>query len=136
MLKHRGVGYDTIRDNMEGTEKDLELVQETFALLGDGPLHALMKHLPAIVTVELPDGPVNDVYVSPQVEQILGYTPEEWLAVPDMWGERLHPDDHDWAMELALDSAKKGERFHAEYRMLHRDGRVREADAVYAKVDR
>ena len=32
-------------------------------------------------------------YVSPQVEELLGYTPEEWLAGTGLWASRLHPDD-------------------------------------------
>ena len=32
-------------------------------------------------------------YVSPQVEAILGYTPDEWLAISRDWDKRIHPDD-------------------------------------------
>ena len=32
-------------------------------------------------------------YVSPQVEAILGYTPEEWLAMSSDWDQLIHPDD-------------------------------------------
>ena len=32
-------------------------------------------------------------YVSPQVEAILGYTPDEWLTISSRWAELIHPDD-------------------------------------------
>ena len=32
-------------------------------------------------------------YVSPQIEAILGFTPEEWCDDPELWASRLHPDD-------------------------------------------
>src|ERR1044072_896874 len=38
-------------------------------------------------------------YVSPQIEQILGYTPEEWMADAGLWARRLHPDDRERALE-------------------------------------
>lgn len=33
------------------------------------------------------------LYTSPQIELILGYTPEEWIADPTAWYEWVHPDD-------------------------------------------
>ena len=38
-------------------------------------------------------------YVSPQVEEILGYSPEEWTANPDLWAKLLHPEDRERALE-------------------------------------
>ena len=35
----------------------------------------------------------SSVYVSPQIEDLLGYTPEEWLNDPELWPRLLHPDD-------------------------------------------
>ena len=32
-------------------------------------------------------------YVSPQVEEILGYKPEEFIRDPGLWASRLHPED-------------------------------------------
>ena len=37
-----------------------------------------------------PDG--RWTYVSPQVEEILGFTPAEWISDPGLWARRLHPD--------------------------------------------
>ena len=33
------------------------------------------------------------IYISPQVETILGYSPEEWRDDPALWGSLIHPDD-------------------------------------------
>ena len=38
-------------------------------------------------------------YVSPQIEAILGYSPEEWCDDPELWANRLHPDDRDHVIE-------------------------------------
>jgi diguanylate cyclase (GGDEF)-like protein/PAS domain S-box-containing protein len=38
-------------------------------------------------------------YVSPQVEEILGYSPEEFKEDPGLWARLLHPDDRAHALE-------------------------------------
>jgi PAS domain S-box-containing protein len=57
-------------------------------------------------------------FVSPQIERVLGYTPEEWCADPGLWAERLHPSDREEV--LAREAARRGEG--EDYRLLHRDG--------------
>src|SRR5260221_14385310 len=62
-------------------------------------------------------------YVSPQVEQILGYSPEEWMADPNLWAERLHPDDRERALEQ--ETRAIGDESVVppiDYRMITRDG--------------
>jgi diguanylate cyclase (GGDEF)-like protein/PAS domain S-box-containing protein len=63
-------------------------------------------------------------FVSPQIERILGYTPEEWTADPMLWFKSLHPDDADHAMAFE-DSRLIGLDVHppAEYRLRAKDGR-------------
>ena len=53
----------------------------------------LLEQLPIIVYVNPLDQIGNTTYISPQIERILGYKPEEWLADPKFWQSRLHPDD-------------------------------------------
>jgi two-component system cell cycle sensor histidine kinase/response regulator CckA len=62
-------------------------------------------------------------YVSPQIESILGYTQEEWLADSKNWVRFVHPDDHG-AVQDAEDACIKGLAFQAEYRITRKDGRV------------
>src|ERR1700761_931063 len=62
-------------------------------------------------------------YVSPQIEWILGYTPDEWCADPGLWASRLHPDDVGRVLEeeAFMATGELGTAA-AEYRLLHRDG--------------
>jgi two-component system cell cycle sensor histidine kinase/response regulator CckA len=61
-------------------------------------------------------------YVSPQIEAILGYTPEEWLAIARDWDEHVHPDDLPTVM-AAEEQSKLGVPFQAEFRVRRKDGR-------------
>ena len=61
-------------------------------------------------------------YVSPQVENILGYTPEEWLALSHNWDQHIHPDDLPVVI-AAEEQSKDGFPFQAEFRVRRKDGR-------------
>ena len=63
-------------------------------------------------------------YVSPQLHAMVGFTPGEWLAEPDMWVRRLHPEDRERVLRQFRDACASGGRFASEYRILDRDGRV------------
>ena len=61
-------------------------------------------------------------YVSPQVEQILGYTQDEWLSISRNWAQLIHPDDLP-TLVAAEEASAKGEPFQAEFRIRRKDGR-------------
>jgi two-component system, cell cycle sensor histidine kinase and response regulator CckA len=61
-------------------------------------------------------------YVSPQVETILGYTPDEWLSISHNWASLLHADDVATVM-AAEEASKSGLPFQAEFRIKRKDGR-------------
>jgi diguanylate cyclase (GGDEF)-like protein/PAS domain S-box-containing protein len=63
-------------------------------------------------------------YVSPKVQQITGYSAAQWLSTPDLWLERVHPDDRDKVMQ-AQQSLQFGGVLAHEYRFLHADGSCR-----------
>jgi diguanylate cyclase (GGDEF)-like protein/PAS domain S-box-containing protein len=85
----------------------------------------LIERLPAIVYASELGEHGRWRYVSPQIEDILGYTPEEWLADPSLWSRLLHPEDRERALEQET-RRTIGNRNPPplDYRMLTRDGRV------------
>ena len=84
----------------------------------------LVEQIPAIVyTAEFgADGHWS--YVSPQIEHLLGFEPEEWVSNASLWFEQLHPDDRDRALEDERRSHSTG-ALTSEYRMIARDGTVK-----------
>lgn len=92
--------------------------------MADGMYRTLLEQLPVVTFVAQLGQDASDIYVSPQIESLLGFTQQEWLEDPVLWYERLHPDDKArWNIEfsrfLTLD-----EPFQSTYRFLARDGRV------------
>ena len=87
----------------------------------------LVEQLPGMVylkSIEGGDEPGHVLYVSPQIEQILGYRPDEWLVDPTAWTRRLYPDDAHSLREAYRRVEHTGDNFTAEYRMFAKDGRV------------
>jgi diguanylate cyclase (GGDEF)-like protein/PAS domain S-box-containing protein len=102
-------------------------------------LRAIVENVPAIVyTAEA--GPSGRwLYVSPQVELLLGFSPEEWMADSGLWFRQIHPDDQARVtLEEEGQWQKRALGGASEYRMLTRDGRVvwvRDVGAVIADED-
>jgi len=85
---------------------------------------SLVEKLPVVTFMASLDDAVQELYVSPQIETLLGFTQAEWLDNPVLWFEQLHPDDRDkWVTEFAR-TCSTGANFRAEYRLFARDGRI------------
>jgi PAS domain S-box-containing protein len=85
---------------------------------------ALVEQIPAVTFMAPLDGSTSALYVSPQIEELLGFTAQEWLDEPFLWFRQLHPDDQArWTEDFAR-TCFSGERFRAEFRFLTRDGRI------------
>ncbi|MEP6758164.1 MAG: PAS domain-containing protein [Actinomycetota bacterium] len=84
----------------------------------------LLENLPAVVYEMDPDDDRRTRYVNRKIEELLGYTMEEWLDQPDMWTEVLHPDDRE--LELAAHdlASSTGDPWQREYRLIGAEGQV------------
>jgi PAS domain S-box-containing protein len=80
----------------------------------------LVEEVPAISYVAETGALGPFLYMSPQVETILGYSAHECLADPSFWWNHLHPDDR--AKATQEDTWQEGRLFQIEYRMLRPNG--------------
>jgi PAS domain S-box-containing protein len=85
---------------------------------------ALIERVPAVVYEMGPDDERQTLFVSPHVEQVLGYTRGEWLDQPDIWIELLHADDREVVLAAHDRNSETGEPWDLEYRLIASDGRV------------
>jgi PAS domain S-box-containing protein len=85
---------------------------------------ALVEQIPAVTFMAPLDGTTSELYVSPQIEELLGFAAQEWLEDPFLWYRQLHPDDQVRWTESFARTCFSGERLRAEFRFLARDGRV------------
>jgi PAS domain S-box-containing protein len=84
----------------------------------------LVEHVPAIVYQVAPDDDRHTIWVSPAIEDALGYTREEWLDQPDMWMELLHRDDREPTLAAHDEHNASGAPWSREYRLIASDGRA------------
>ena len=109
-----GVVYD-VTERVRAEERLREAEQK---------YRTLVEQVPAVTYVDrVTDGPDEPLYTSPQIEDMLGYTPEEWLE-GRLWPERLHPDDRERVLAADERFETGGEPFSEEYRLFAKDGSV------------
>jgi len=106
------------------TLRDMTELQRGRAHLfeAEAKYRSLVEHIPAVVYLD----PVNEdelsMYVSPQVHDLLGITPEQWLTDFYAWRSHVHPDDVDRAWDEYQDAYNGHVPLNHEYRMIHEDG--------------
>ena len=89
----------------------------------DARYRALVEELPLVTYVSALDTPGFSTYVSPQLEDLLGYTPDEWLATPGLFWEVIHPDDAERVRSEHRIGYGNAETFSTQYRLRAKSGR-------------
>jgi len=87
----------------------------------------LVEQLPAvtyldIVNDSIQSGEFNTSYISPQVEGLLGYTPDAFYKDPGLWPRLIHPDDRERVLARNAEHYKSQRFFIDEYRMFTKKG--------------
>jgi diguanylate cyclase (GGDEF)-like protein/PAS domain S-box-containing protein len=83
----------------------------------------LVEELPIVTYVDAIDDRGSTIFISPQIESLLGYSVEEWITDPDLWVKLLHPDDRDRVLAENMRHNATAEPFRMEYRLFAKDGR-------------
>jgi diguanylate cyclase (GGDEF)-like protein/PAS domain S-box-containing protein len=100
-------------------EQEVRRLQEN-----EARYRTIVEEIPVVTYVDAVDRTSSTIYISPRVQDMLGYTPEAWMSDPDLWPKLLHPDDRDWVMAENARTNASWEPFKIEYRLIARDGRV------------
>ena len=103
------------RELLAGREAQVALVE------AEARYRNLIEQIPAVVYAD--DGE-HTTYVNPQIERMLGVSPEAYQADPDLWLRMVHPDDRA-RVEAQSEAFLAGEGADLDdYRMVRPDGRV------------
>lgn len=84
----------------------------------------LVERLPVVVYVAVANeqGALQAEYVSPNIEQLCGYTSQEILSDPYLWIQRIHPEDRPEALEVYRRHLSERRPWDQEYRLIRKDG--------------
>ena len=90
---------------------------------------ALLEGLPLVTWLTEPGDRGSTLYVSPSIEELTGYSPNEWANGSGLFEKLLHPEDRERVLAEPPEEAPA----RLDYRLLARDGRavwVREESAL------
>lgn len=114
LVEYQAVGRDITKRKLA----------EQALLESEKKYRTLVEQIPAITYIAAINENSTTIYVSPQIENILGFSQADWLAGQDNWYKHLHPEDRTRVLyELHL-FHESSIPFRTEYRMLTREGRV------------
>ena len=83
--------------------------------------YSLIANIPSVTWITNSKG--ETTFISPNVEKIYGYTPEEIHEAGEiLWFRRIHPDDVEMVKEAYGCLFKKTNQFDVEYRIKRKDG--------------
>ncbi len=101
------------------------LVDVTARKHAEARFRTLAEQLPLITYIDTPySSDEAAAYVSPQVEDILGFSFEEWESSPTFFVDHLHPDDRERVRTAQRAARETGTPLEIEYRFLAKDGGV------------
>jgi two-component system response regulator HydG len=114
----------SIEEAMTAPPGSIQGLAEPRATLPEAQYRTLVEQLPAVTFMASFSQGLREVYVSPQIQELMGYTQEEWLRSPKLWLDSLHPDDAErWHADFAP-LVFEGKPFRGVYRFFAKDGRI------------
>ena len=101
---------------------------EEQARVAEERFRTIVERTPAITYQEVTDQSYDPgstlIYVSPQIERILGYSAELWSTNPGFWVTVMHPDDRQSVLDEGGRTVDSREAYRQDYRMIAANGRV------------
>lgn len=88
----------------------------------EGQFHDLLDHLPCVAYSVRAGEPGEIIFISGNVEELLGYPPDAFYADNTLWSRCIHPDDLERVATTGLASLTRGQSFVTGHRIVHRSG--------------
>jgi two-component system sensor histidine kinase/response regulator len=107
-------GYIGIKQDVSERRRQEEAVRQS-----EEKYRLLVTNIPDIVWTADSDG--RCIFLTPNIEKIYGYTPQE-ICESGVWYERIHPEDAGRVREQYVEMLRTGNGMSTEYRIQRKDG--------------
>jgi PAS domain S-box-containing protein len=97
---------------------------EELLRLAEARYRTLIEQLPLVVYIDALDEYSSAIYMSPQIEGMLGYPVQDWLDDRAFFLKVLHPADRERVLAEVERTRVTEEPFRCEYRLVGQDGQV------------
>lgn len=108
--------FDLMADKLQEREELLRSAEARY--------RSLVEEIPAVIYSYSIGEHSRPLYISPQVQEILGYSAEEWMSDQNLWSSRIFAQDCATVTSNMEQARKNGEDFQAEYRFRARSERL------------
>lgn len=98
-------------------------------------LDAIIQSVPGLiydVTVDLKTSQQRVNFISDYIEQMLGYTSDDWSTNPKFWEDIMTPNDLENALTVAQSAYEDDRPGNVEFRCRHKDGHTVFAEAFFS----
>jgi PAS domain S-box-containing protein len=92
-------------------------------LQAEAKYRTLVEQVPLATYINDVTLPIQTTYMSPQIEEMLGYPVSDWLK-PDFRAQVIHPEDRENVLAELQRTYEKAQSFKLEYRLIAADGRT------------
>ena len=106
----------SLSDVTKRRERELRLRE------AEAKYRTLVEQIPLATYINDNGMPLRTRYMSPQIEEMLGFPASDWLQ-PGFFLTRVHPGDHERVLAELDRTHNAGEDFRCEYRLVGADGR-------------
>jgi len=110
-------GYRQLRKKIQAKEEFEMALRQS-----ESHFRLLVKTIPALIYLGYVDGRVD--FVDDKVEQLTGYTKEQFHTGQIKWPEIILPEDREGSKKIFLSALKSNGSYRREYRIKRQDGEI------------
>jgi two-component system, LuxR family, sensor kinase FixL len=112
-ISHLATSFDHMANTLEKRNQELQQAEARY--------RTLVEQIPAITYTASIKKDRQWLYVSPQVEEMLGFRQDEWVESSNLWVEQIHPEDCERVLLQIQQSIENENPFSIEYRIQRKD---------------
>lgn len=135
------IGFDDCHANHSWSQAEIEALRAAANILGtaihrqamnsqiqqsEKKYQNLVEALPVVVYTAhtIAEGALQADYITPNVEELCGFTSNEMINDPYLWIECIHPEDREQAIAIYSQHILEQTAWDQEYRIIRKDGEI------------